>query len=97
MFQFADHGLEESMAENEGGCNCGNPDCVIRAKFDGSGGLGDHAILTIFTSDPVQGEKEETFEFPYVLINLTILNMFQGLRQITGYKIVRLPKVEQGQ
>jgi hypothetical protein len=79
------------------GCNCGNPDCVNRVKFDGSSGLGDHAILTIFTNDPVQGEKEETFQFPYVLINLTILNMFQGLRQITGYKIVRLPKVQEGQ
>ena len=77
--------------ENEG-CNCGNPDCVNRAKFDGSSGIGDHALLTIYTTDPVQGEKEETFEFPYVLISLTVLNMFQGLRQIQGYKIVRLPK-----
>ena len=73
------------------GCNCGNPDCVNRAKFDGSGGIGDHSLLTIFTTDPVQGEKEETFEFPSVLINTPVLTMFQSLRQIQGYKIVRLP------
>jgi hypothetical protein len=48
-------------------------------------------LLTIFTTDPVQGEKEETFEFPSVLINTPVLTMFQSLRQIQGYKIVRLP------
>ncbi len=75
----------------ENGCNCGNPDYVNKAKFDGSSGIGDHALLTIYTTDPVQGEKEETFEFPYVLINQTVLTMFESLRQIQGHKLMRLP------
>jgi hypothetical protein len=78
------------MSENKG-CNCGNPDCLNRVKFDGSGGIGDHALLTIYTKDDIQGEKEETFEFPYSLINLPVLNAYQQLRQITGYKLIRLP------
>ncbi len=76
------------MACEDGKCDgsCG------ALKMDGSGGVGDLARLTIFRTDDIQGEIEETFVFPYSLINFQALQMFQTLRQIQGYTLKRLPK-----
>lgn len=75
------------MACDNEGCDCGKG-----IKLDGSGGVGDLAKLTIFRTDDVQGEVEETFVFPYVLINFQVLQIFASMRQINGYTVKRLPK-----
>jgi hypothetical protein len=60
-------------------------------KLDGSMGLGENALFTVITKDDVLGDKEETFVFPYALINFDILAKFLTLRCISGYKVVRQP------
>jgi len=60
-------------------------------KLDGSMGLGENALFTVITKDDVLGDKEETFVFPYSLINFDILAKFLTLRCISGYKVVRQP------
>jgi hypothetical protein len=76
------------MACDNEGCDCGGKGI----KLDGSGGVGDLARLTIFRTDDVQGEIEETFVFPYVLIHFAVLQVFSSMRQINGYTVKRLPK-----
>lgn len=69
--------------------NCGGNH--LQVKTDGSGGVGERAMLTLITHDDVEGTKEETFEFPYALINFQIIQAFCTYRQILGYKLVRVP------
>jgi hypothetical protein len=71
--------------------NCGGQH-VVPVKTDGSGGVGERALITLITHDDVEGTKEETFEFPYALINFQILQAFCTFRQILGYKLVRVPE-----
>jgi hypothetical protein len=63
-------------------------------KLDGSLGVGDHCLFTLITKDPVEGEKEETFQFPLSLINLPVAEKFVQMNFLLGYKIVRQPKVQ---
>lgn len=58
-------------------------------KLDGSHGAGDNVLLTIITTDPVEGEKEETFLLPYLALRTEGIERFLQLRLIAGYKIVR--------
>jgi hypothetical protein len=68
-------------------------------KLDGSAGLTDRSILTIITKDPLEGEREETFEFPTALISMQTLNVALQYRFIKGYKLVQqdLPPTENGE
>ena len=61
-------------------------------KLDGSMGTGDRALLTLITKDDVEGQREETFQFPYALIDQAMLQRFGQFRLILGYKLIRLPK-----
>lgn len=71
-------------------CNeCGGSHGEI--KLDGSLGTGDTALLTLITHDDVQGDVETTFQFPYALIDMGMLNKFSLFKLILGYKIVRVP------
>jgi hypothetical protein len=80
----------DKMADENGNCpSCGGNHGIV--KTDGSGGVGERALLTLVTHDDIEGNKEETFEFPYALINFTILQAFCTFRQIMGYKLVRVP------
>ena len=78
------------MAEGEGSCSCGQNHSNF--KFDGSMGTGDTALLTLITKDDVEGEREETFQFPYALIDQEMLGRFSNFRLILGYKLIRVPK-----
>lgn len=64
-------------------------------KLDGSYGLKDRSILTIITKDPVEGEREEQFEFPTVLIDMKNLNAALMIRIIKGYKIDQIERPEE--
>ena len=76
------------MADND--CpNCGGNHQLV--KTDGSGGVGERAILTLITHDDVEGTRREAFEFPYALINFQILQAYCTFRQILGYELVRVP------
>ena len=76
---------------------CENPECNCGGiKMDGSAGVGDLAKITILRTDDVQGEIEENFVFPYVLVNYTTLQLFASLKQINGYTVKRLPKITEG-
>ena len=79
------------MAEGEGNCSCGQ-NHNQQFKFDGSMGTGDTALLTLITKDDVEGQREETFQFPLALIDQDMLNKFLNYRLILGHKIVRIPK-----
>ena len=73
--------------------NCGG-NCENGIKLDGSVGTGDTALLTLITKDDVEGQREETFEFPYALIDFAMLAKFSMFKLILGYKIVRIPKAD---
>ena len=75
--------------------NCGNDHEKI--KLDGSMGTGDTALLTLVTKDDIEGQREETFEFPYALIDFNMLNKFSMFNLILGYKIIRIPKNKSGE
>ncbi len=77
-------------------CDDSNCEGCRIAKMDGSAGTGDLAKLTIMRTDDIQGEVEETFVFPYNLVNFQILQMYVGLKQINGYTLKRLPKTVEG-
>jgi hypothetical protein len=66
-------------------------------KLDGSMGTGDTALLTLITKDDIEGQREETFEFPYALIDFAMLAKFSLFRLIMGYKIIRIPKNKPGE
>lgn len=66
-------------------------------KLDGSYGLRDRSYLTIITKDPEQGEREEQFTFPTVLIDMKNLNLALMLRLIKGYKIDQIETPQEDQ
>ena len=59
-------------------------------RLDGSMGLGMLARLTIITSDKINGNKEETFEFPYALIDFKTIMAACDSNYILGYRIEKL-------
>jgi hypothetical protein len=59
-------------------------------RLDGSMGLGMLARLTVITSDKTNGTKEETFEFPYTLIDFKVLQSAADASYILGYRIERI-------
>jgi hypothetical protein len=63
-------------------------------KLDGSLGTGDTALLTLITKDDVEGQREETFEFPYALIDFSMLQKFSTFKLILGYKVIRVPALQ---
>jgi hypothetical protein len=71
--------------------NCGNEHEEI--KLDGSVGTGDTALLTLITKDDVEGQREETFQFPYALIDFSMLAKFSMFKLIMGYKVIRIPAI----
>jgi hypothetical protein len=67
-----------------------------KIKLDGSLGVGDNALLTIITKDETAGgDREETFQFPYHLIDFNILNKYMLFKLLMGYKIIRQEKVRE--
>lgn len=72
-------------------CDCGG-NHEGEMKLDGSVGTGDTALLTLITKDDVEGRREETFQFPYALIDFATLNKFSMFKLILGYKIERVPR-----
>lgn len=62
-----------------------------KIKLDGSLGMGYHAQLTVYTKDEIHGEKEETFIFPYALIDHEMLQKFVTYKLVVGYKLITLP------
>ena len=73
-------------------CDCGgNHEGEI--KLDGSVGTGDTALLTLITKDDIEGQREETFQFPYALIDFSMLAKFSMFKLIMGYKVIRIPAV----
>jgi hypothetical protein len=60
-----------------------------RIPLDGSYGMQTRVHLTIITKDDIEGEKEETFEMPFLALDLQgVLGSFK-LNLIRGFKIVR--------
>ena len=78
-------------------CEDPNCNCNTSIKMDGSGGVGDLARITITRTDDIQGEIEEVFVVPYLLVHFNVLQAFLQLRQISGYAVKRLPKSVEGQ
>jgi hypothetical protein len=70
--------------------NCGGHEEI---KLDGSVGTGDTALLTLITKDDVEGQREETFQFPYALIDFSMLAKFSMFKLIMGYKVIRIPAI----
>jgi hypothetical protein len=64
-------------------------------KLDGSMGVGGNALLTIITKDDLHGEREETYQFPFALINFSTLNTCLAYNFLRGFKIVRQEKVKE--
>jgi hypothetical protein len=58
-------------------------------KLDGSYGTGETALLTIITKNEVEGDCEETYQFPYGLIDFDGLNKHMHLKLIAGFRIER--------
>jgi len=59
-------------------------------RLDGSHGMGIDAHLTIITADRVNGKKETTYQFPYVLIDFVKLQMHVDGGFILGYAIEKI-------
>jgi len=64
----------------------------VAVRLDGSHGLGYNANLTIITAGPL-GERETTYEIPYVLLNKTALDGLQDAVTtgwILGYAVKKI-------
>lgn len=68
-----------------------NGNSPVRIPLDGSFGPGVIAELTIITKQN-DAEKEETFIFPYMLIDFTMLQRLDGINLIKGYRIIKQEK-----
>jgi hypothetical protein len=65
-------------------------------RLDGSMGLGNLCKLTIICSDKVHGTREETFEFPYTLIDFATLQKAVDVNYILGFRVEKvIPADEQ--
>lgn len=59
-------------------------------RLDGTVGVGLLCRLTIITADKMGGVKEETFEFPYGLINFKLLQDSLEINYILGYRVEKM-------
>ena len=62
---------------------------ILQIPLDGSYGGGPIAELTIITRTEGGGQKEETFQVPYVMIDTKRLQTFNDINLILGYKLVK--------
>jgi hypothetical protein len=69
---------------------------VIQIPLDGSYGGGPIAELTIITRTEGGGQKEETFQVPYFMIDTKRLQFFNDANLILGYKLVKGEKTPPG-
>jgi hypothetical protein len=58
-------------------------------KLDGSLGLGANALVTITMKDEQLGEKEETYQIPYGILDQKRLKKFLDVNFILGFKIIK--------
>lgn len=65
-----------------------NNQTVIR--LDGSHGTGLESLITIITADNVSGSKDTTYQFPYMLVNVSMLQKLVDSNLILGYKIEKI-------
>jgi len=63
-------------------------------RLDGTFGTGFPARLTIITLDKVNGTKETTYEFPYMLIKLDVLQQLTDASLILGFRIEKILPAE---
>lgn len=68
----------------------GVPEGQETIKLDGSLGLGARAHLTITTKDEALGEKNETFEVPYLAINFDQLKKALDFNFIRGFALMKV-------
>lgn len=70
------------------------PEWVVRIPLDGTYGTGAMAEVTIYTRVSAESNqmKEETFQFPYALIDMNRLVGYNSAHLIAGYKVVKLEK-----
>jgi hypothetical protein len=59
--------------------------------LDGTFGSGAMAEVTIYTNHP-NGIKEETYIFPYAMIDRKNLDAFNAAHLIAGYRIMKKAK-----
>lgn len=65
-------------------------------RLDGSMGVGNLARVTITTADKTHGTKDETFEFPYMMIDFKVLQNALDINYILAYRIEKvIPSDEQ--
>ena len=69
-----------------------NEEGQILIKLDGSYGTGPSAEITIYTNTGDGNMREETFIFPYALINRTALEQFNTAHLIAGFRILKMAK-----
>ena len=63
-----------------------NEQVVLR--LDGTYGTGAMAEVTVYTNHP-NGMKEETYLFPYALVDRKNLEAFNTAHLIAGYRIIK--------
>jgi hypothetical protein len=63
-------------------------------RLDGTFGTGFPARLTIITLDKVNGTKETTYEFPYMLIKFDVLQQLTDASQNLGFRIEKILPAE---
>jgi hypothetical protein len=63
-------------------------------RLDGTFGTGSPARLTIITLDKVNGTKETTYEFPYMLIKFDVLQQLTDASLILGFRIEKILPAE---
>jgi hypothetical protein len=63
----------------------------VTIQLDGKYGTGSMAEVTIYTNHP-NGVKEETYLFPYALIDRKNLDTFNAAHLIAGYRIMKKEK-----
>lgn len=66
---------------------------IVRIPLDGSYGCGAQAVVTIYTRIPKSDDvHEETFQFPYALIDQGKLMAYNSAHLIAGFRILKLEK-----
>ena len=65
-------------------------------RLDGSYGGGPVAELTIITRTEGGGQREETFQVPYYLVDTKRLQAFNDVNLILGFKLVKGDKTPPG-
>jgi len=62
---------------------------AIRIPLDGTYGAGPNATLTIITKTPNGNLKEESFEFPFLLIDTKKHQFMVDFNLIVGFKLLK--------